>query len=427
MEEEEIIWKQCPEPYHMYECTENGIIRNIKTLNIMKQRLSPAGYNIVSIYALRDDIRKNTNRGVHQMVIYAFKGINDTLSVDHIDQNKSNNNINNLRYATVSEQILNRTVKKRATGKSQLKVIQLDMNQNVICEYANTYEASLALKTKKCYISAVCSGKRISTGGFIFKYKDVQDFPDETWIDFVYNDWDLKISNLARIKHNDRLVHQTMGRDYFYAKINSKSESVHRLMIYAFNIPNDNPLIKNIINHKDGNKTNNIPSNLEWVTTSENIFHYYQTLGSHRLVPVLQLNIDKQVVNKFKSASDAAKFINVNTKQIYSCIRQKCLRSGYYWIREKDYESFTSILTDENREELSQKKATQIKSGGYKTVPLLLLDSDKNIIDRYESCECAAILFDMKTSTMCYHVRFQRKICNQYVIRERDYDAFVNI
>lgn len=58
--------------------------------------------------------------------------------------------------------------------------------------------------------------------------------------------------------------------------INGKCVSVanHRLVALAF-IKNE--LGKKYVNHKDGVKSNNHYSNLEWVTPSENILHSYRT------------------------------------------------------------------------------------------------------------------------------------------------------
>lgn len=90
-----------------------------------------------------------------------------------------------------------------------------------------------------------------------------------------------KVSSLGRICLKEGVVargrpHKTSG--YVHASFKSGSNLVsplvHRVVAQTF-IPN--PLNKPIVNHKNGNRSDNRVENLEWATASENTKHAHDT------------------------------------------------------------------------------------------------------------------------------------------------------
>jgi len=96
--------------YPNYEVSTYGNVRNRTTSRILKQSNDGHGYMVVCIDG--QGIKR-----VHKLVAFAFlNNYKNKKCVDHIDRNKLNNNILNLRYATHSENGQNRNKQKNNTS-----------------------------------------------------------------------------------------------------------------------------------------------------------------------------------------------------------------------------------------------------------------------------------------------------------------------
>lgn len=82
------------EEFPNYEINENGEVRNKKKGNILKWNITKNGYAIVRMY--KDG--KQYGRNVHRLLLMAHKPVvnMDELQVNHIDENKLNNTLDNL-------------------------------------------------------------------------------------------------------------------------------------------------------------------------------------------------------------------------------------------------------------------------------------------------------------------------------------------
>lgn len=116
------------------------------------------------------------------------------------------------------------------------------------------------------------------------------------------------------------------------------SVRVHKLVAELFV---ENPYNKPIVDHIDGNKTNNNALNLRWVTNSENLrnentyYNFKEKVTKARkseIKPVYQLDDDYNVINKFESVEEAAKFVNCTAPLIRKCCKIKHYKGkGFHW------------------------------------------------------------------------------------------------
>ena len=112
-----------------------------------------------------------------------------------------------------------------------------------------------------------------------------------------------EVSNFGEIRdkdHNIVKLHDSMGYKVFYYldqfTKNTRVKLVHRAVAEAF-IPNPNNY--NIVNHIDGNKSNDIVSNLEWTNNGMNSEHAYITgLNTNSNYSAIQVERACQLLSK---------------------------------------------------------------------------------------------------------------------------------
>lgn len=193
------------------------------------------------------------------------------------------------------------------------------------------------------------------------------DILNEIWKDIKEYEGLYQISNLGKIKSLERISqHKTCYgglykvkekmlipveiKEYKTVKLCKngilKRFYLHRLVAETF-IPN--PLNKPEVNHKDGNKSNNIVENLEWMTHQENCKHRDDTglrkapkgikhylYGKHIIInkssqrKVCQYDLNKNFIREWESIAQAQRKLKINNVG-YVCQGKRNKAGGYIW------------------------------------------------------------------------------------------------
>jgi hypothetical protein len=138
------------ENYPNYKIYANGNVENIKTGRILKPNLTIHGYLYVNLYN-NEGTKKHK---IHRLLAkYYIANPNNYPCIDHIDRNKTNNMLINLRWVTYQQNNLNKPIfgKSKYRGVSFYNpyqkwraCIRIDKNFKHIGYFSSEIEAAKA-------------------------------------------------------------------------------------------------------------------------------------------------------------------------------------------------------------------------------------------------------------------------------------------
>ena len=158
----------------------------------------------------------------------------------------------------------------------------------------------------------------------------------EIWKDIEGYEGLYQISNVGRVKRveTDRILKplkHTKGyyRVELYKNGSQSKKLIHRLVAQAF-IPNTEN--KPQVNHIDENKTNNVVSNLEWMTAKENLNHetHNERMSKTKSIPIIATNIKTGESTEFYGAKECARQLGLNRGNISSVLKGRRKHTGGY-------------------------------------------------------------------------------------------------
>lgn len=173
------IWKDIKDYEGLYQVSNWGRVKSLgnggthKTSRILKSEKNTRGY-------LQVQLSKNGKRKwffIHRLVAEVFLENPENLpQVNHIDEDKTNNRVENLEwcehkynmnYGTRNERIS----KTKINGKKSKKVLQFTLDGEFIREWPSTKEIERQLGFDNSAVCRCCNGKQKSAYGFRWCYK----------------------------------------------------------------------------------------------------------------------------------------------------------------------------------------------------------------------------------------------------------------
>lgn len=154
-----------------YQVSNLGRVRSLLVRGLNGGILVPikdvAGYSCVNL--------SQKTYKIHRLVAISFiPNPNNYPCVNHKDENKNNNNIDNLEWCTYryNNNYGTRNTRISQNTRRKRKIIQYDLFRNKIKEWDSISSAARYYNVKRCTIGGCCAKRQHTSCGYIWRYAD---------------------------------------------------------------------------------------------------------------------------------------------------------------------------------------------------------------------------------------------------------------
>lgn len=164
------IWKTI-EGYPDYMISNMGRVKSINYRHTGKEKIMKydfsCGYPFVNLF--QDKKRKKYY--IHRLVASAFLPNPDNLpQVNHKDEDKTNNNVNNLEWCSPKYNMNYGTHNERVAKANSIPILQFSKTGEFIKKWNGVREVERELGIKHNNISSCCKGQRKTAYGYKWHY-----------------------------------------------------------------------------------------------------------------------------------------------------------------------------------------------------------------------------------------------------------------
>lgn len=173
------IWLPIEGYENLYEVSNLGRVRRLESVVNCKNGVTrKVSGKILKPGAVRGYLRVELSKNdivrrflLHRLVATAFiPNPNNLPQVNHRDENKQNNSVENLEWCSAKENINYGTGIKRSSEKRSKPVLCVELNQI----FPSLNEAARQLRLNVGNLGSVLTGRYKTTGGYHFEYAETK-------------------------------------------------------------------------------------------------------------------------------------------------------------------------------------------------------------------------------------------------------------